>query len=184
MPTLSQLPEDTALNIISLPFKAAMLVSHADDVEGGSDDVAEMEAIRGGLSRISERYADSSLIGEIVQSILQMHAQWPSWEEQSFHTLKQAPAVIKAVQSEWGVDEARHYRNFILDLSKSVAKAHSEFEAFDDGASSKPKGFFGNLMNKLCGDCTPKSKAGDPANISPAEKAVLNELSAALKITE
>lgn len=184
MPQLSQLSEDVALNVISLPFKAAMLISHADDIEGGSDDVAEMEAIRSGLSSISGRYTESALIGEVVQSILQMHEQWPSWEEQSFHVVKLAPSAVQAVQSEWGIEEARHYRNFILDLAKSVAKAHSEFEAFDDGTPAKPKGFFGNLMGKLCGDCAPKSKAGDPSNVSPSEKAALVELSTALKINE
>lgn len=184
MTHLSQLDEDTAMQVIALPFKSAILISHADDVDGEGDDEAEMDSIKKGLAMVSARYADTSLSGEVVKNLLQMQEKWPIWEGQSYHALKEAPSIMDEVQSKFGKEEAKQYRAFIMELSEMVAKAHSEFAAFDDGSSKKAEGFFAKIMGMLCGSSCSKNNAGDPANISPAEKSMLDQLSSALHIAE
>ncbi len=185
MPELSSLSEDDALKIISLPYKAGMLVSHADDIEGEADDEKEMRALERGVPLLAAQHESSALVQSVASEIMRMKEAWPSWEDSCFHITAQAPDVIKMVQSTFGEAEAKHYRAFTLELGKLVAQAASELEGFDDIEEEKKEGFFGGLIGKITGGYAEmgQNDAGHPANISPSEKGTLSELAAALKIS-
>lgn len=183
MSVLSALSDEDALRVIALPYKAAMLVSHADDIDGGRDDEAEARAIERGIPSLRDLHKDSALVCEVADALPRHSAQWGQWENESFHVLKQAPQVIALVHQHFGLEEARHYRAFTIELGKMVARAHSEFASFDTWEEDKKESLFGSLIGKIVGGFAPGHEdEGDPANISATEKATLKELAQALKL--
>lgn len=183
MSGLSDLNEDQAHEIISLPYKAGMWISHADDVEGEADDINEMRSLERGIPELSKLHENSMLVQHVASEIMRMKDHWDVWENQCFHITKTAPDTMKMVLGHFGESEAKEYRSFIMELSKMVAQAASELDAFDP-MEQKEEGFFGNMIGKIVGGISAVSKddVNHPANISPAEGSALSELSAALKV--
>lgn len=186
MSVLSQLSEDKALAIISLPYKAGLWVSHADDIEGEADDENEMKAIERGVPALADLHGDSPLVQEVASEIIRLNDSWKQWEEGSFYIVKQAPDVMRDIQTEFGTAEAKHYRRFVMELGKMVAQAHSELSAFDAIEEDKKEGFLSNMVGKFVGGLSSMKDddSGHPANISPSEKSALSQLSSALKVSE
>lgn len=186
MGVLSTLPEDRALAIISLPYKAGLWVSHADDIEGEADDANEMKAIERGVPALAELHSGSGLVQDVASEIIRLKAQWDNWEEECFYIVKQAPDIMKNIQAEFGLTEAKEYRRFVMELGKMVAQAHSELSAFDAVEEEKKEGFLSGMVGKFVGGLSSMKDddTGHPANISPSEKSALSQLSAALKISE
>ncbi len=182
MTRLSDLTESEALAIIALPYKAAMYISHADDVEGEKDDEQERKAITRGLPELSKLHSVSPLVQDVAAEIQKLNEHWEMWENECFHITKQAPAIIQNALGHFGKDEMKHYRAFTIELGKMVAQAHSEFEAFDAWEEEKKESMFGSMISKITRGFTPGHEdGGNPANISPAENAALKELFIALK---
>ena len=186
MGVLSTLPEDKALAIISLPYKAGLWVSHADDIDGEADDANEMKAIERGVPALAELHSGSGLVQEVASEIIRLKSDWDQWEEECFYIVKQAPEIMHEIQTEFGVGEAREYRRFVMELGKMVAQAHSELSAFDAIEEDKKEGFLSGMVGKFVGGLSgmKDNDKGHPANISPSEKSALSQLSAALKISE
>jgi len=186
MTKLSQLPEDKALAIISLPYKAGLWVSHADDIDGEADDVNEMKAIERGVPALAELHAGSGLVQGVAAEIIRLKAEWGNWEEECFYVVKQAPDIMRDIQTEFGIAEAKEYRRFVMELGKMVAQAHSELSAFDAMGEDKKEGFLSGMVGKFVGGLSSMKDddTGHPANISPSEKSALSQLSAALKVSE
>lgn len=183
MSGLSDLKEEQALEIISLPYKAGMWISHADDVDGEADDINEMKALERGIPQLSKLHENSMLVQHVASEIMRMKDHWDTWENQCFHVTKTAPDTMQIILGHFGEAEAKEYRSFTMELSKVVAQAASELDAFDS-MEEKEDGFFGNMIGKIVGGISAVSKedANHPANISPAEGSALSELSAALKV--
>lgn len=186
MGILSQLSEDKALAVISLPYKAGLWISHADDIGGEADDENEMKAMVRGIPALAEHHGSSPLVQEVASEIMRLKAEWDQWEEECFYIVKQAPAIMQDIQAEFGTDEAKHYRSFVMALGKMVAQAHSELSAFDTVEEGEKQGFLSNIVGKFVGGLSSvkEDSAGHPANISPSEKSALSQLSAALKIAD
>lgn len=185
MSVLSTLPEDDILKIISLPYKAAIWVSHADDVDGETDDIKEMNAIERGIPQLAKMYENSDLVQIVSDEIIRHKDRWSQWEDECFHIIGQAPEIMTLILDGYGRDEAKQYRGFVMALSKMVAQAASEFEAFDVIEEEK-ESFFGGLIDKITSGMAAigQDDAGHPANISAAEKGALSQLSKALQIPD
>jgi len=185
MSQLSNLPEDEALKIISLPYKAGMWISHADDVDGEADDINEMKALERGIPQLAKMHEGSALVQQVANDILAMKDHWAKWEDECFFVTKQAPDIIGVIKTQFGLAEAKQYRAFTMELGKMVAQAASELDAFDD-EQPKEDGFFGSMIGKIVGGMSGVSQdhKDHPANISPAEGSALSELSAALAVSE
>lgn len=180
---LESLTEDQAYDIISLPYKAGIWVSHADDVEGEADDTHEIKSLERGVPEFAKLHENSMLVQQVASEIMRLKDSWPSWENECFHIVKTAPATMQAVLEYFGEHEAREYRSYIMELGKMVAQAASELNAFD-AIEEKEEGFFGSMIGKIVGGISAMSKddVNHPANISPAEGSALSQLSSALKI--
>lgn len=181
----SPLPDDIRQQIIALPYKAGMLLSHADDVDGEADDFSEMKALEKAFSEVAKLHPDSALVQAVATEIMGNNALWPKWENECFFVVRQAPAIMQQVLAQFGEQEAREYRAYIMEIGKLVARAHGEFEAFDDLTVGQEKeSFFAGMIGRLAGAMaqSKEPEGGHPANISASEKAALQELSEALKI--
>ena len=184
MGVLSQLSQDKALAIISLPYKAGVWVSHADDVDGEADDANEIKAIERGVPALASLHSASPLVQEVAAEIIRLKPDWDRWTEECFYIVKQAPVIMQDIQSEFGSEEAKQYRRFTMELGKMVAQAHSELGAFDAMEEDKKEGFLSGVIGKFVGGLSSMkdNDTGHPANISPSEKSALSQLAAALKI--
>lgn len=186
MSQLSNLPEDEAIKIISLPYKAGMWISHADDVDGEADDINEMKALERGIPELAKIHEGSALVQQVANDIMAMKDHWPKWEDECFFVTKQAPDIIGVIKAQFGLAEAKQYRAFTMELGKMVAQAASELGAFDDDEPQQKEGLFGSMIGKIVGGMSSVSQdhKDHPANISPAEGSALSELSAALAVGE
>ncbi|MFN3701123.1 MAG: hypothetical protein ACK4VI_06340 [Alphaproteobacteria bacterium] len=181
----SQLSDDIRHQIIALPYKAGMLISHADDVEGEDDDFSEMKALEKAFPEVAKLHPDSALVQAVSLAIIDSPSFWPQWENECFFVVRQAPDIMQQVIQNFGVDEAREYRAYIMEIGKLVARAHGEFEAFDDMAAGQEKeSFFAGIIGRLTQSMaqSQETEGGHPANISASEKAALKELSDALRV--
>lgn len=185
MAVLQSLDEKEALEIIALPYKAGLWVSHADDVEGEADDINEMRALDRGIPEIAKLHAESPLVQQVASEMMRLKGDYADkWEDECFHVLKTAPNTMQKILGQFGEKEAKEFRAFTMELSKMVAQAASELHAFDEIEEDKKEGFFGGLIGKVVGgiSSTSKDDKNHPANISPAEGSALSQLSKALKV--
>lgn len=185
MAQLQSLNETEALDVIALPYKAGLWVSHADDVDGEADDINEMKALERGIPELAKLHSDSLLVQQVASEMMRLKGEYAAkWEDECFHILKTAPQVMQTILKNFGEREAKEYRAFTMELSKMVAQAASELHAFDAIEEDKKEGFFGGLIGKVVGgiSSTSKDDVNHPANISPAEGSALSQLSKALKV--
>ena len=184
MGKLSKLSEEEALQVISLPYKAGMWISHADDVDGEADDINEMKALERGIPQLAQLHEGSVLVQEVASEITRLKDYWGKWENECFHIIKQAPDIVDLVKKQFGVADAKEYRAFTMELGKMVAQAASELDAFDEMTETKSEGFFGGMINKIVGGMSSQDDKDHPANISPAENSALSQLSKVMKVQE
>lgn len=185
MVELQSLNEIEALEIISLPYKAGLWISHADDVEGESDDINEINALERGIPDIAKLHSDSSLVQQVASEMMRLKDEYAEkWENECFHILKTGPDTMTLILNSFGEKDAKEYRAFTMELAKMVAQAASELHAFDETKEEKEEGFFGNMIGRIVGgiSATQKDDVNHPANISPAEGSALSQLSKALKV--
>jgi hypothetical protein len=184
MSTFLSLTPAQKIQLASLPYKAALFISHADDVDGAHDDINEKKAMFFSLKALSQHHKESEVIVGAVSTILESKALWAEWEHDAFRVLSEAPVTMKSVFDHFGKAEAKLYRVMILELAEAVAGAHAEFAAFED--ENEGAGFLSGLINKIVGKFSEleAGSAEGAANISAAEDAALAELAEALKIPE
>lgn len=183
---LSQLSKNEYDLVLGLPYRAGIFVSHADDVEGEQDDEMEVKALLASIKQAKALHQESKLVSEVCDCILSSEVEWERWENEAFHILRTSQHVIEIVKSNFGLDEAKHYRALVMEVSASVARAASELDAFDDWKDEEPEGFFSGMIVKIMGGFSSMSQddKDHPVNISPAEDSALSQLSALLKIKD
>lgn len=182
MADLSQLSGSEMELLVSLPYRAGMFVSYADDVDGESDDEIEMAMLEASLKAVADMYAGDPVLSGIFKQALLLKSEWPKWQTKVFLIAEDAQAAIMLLKSKAGEGVAKSYRAALMEIATTVAQAAGEFDQFDDVAEAK-KGF-GALVGKIVGGFSGLSKddQNHPANISASEQGALFELSEALKV--
>ena len=96
MAQLSFFTDEDVESIISLPFRAGMFVSYAEDEDGEQDDVREMQALEGCLKEFARVHQGEELTKEIAAATLNAKDKWEAWSQGVFNI---EPLCEKAIVS-------------------------------------------------------------------------------------
>lgn len=179
MTQLSSFSDADAELIVSLPYRAGLYVSYADDEDGKRDDELEMRAMQACLNEVSKMHEEQALTSEIAASILSRQDQWDAWSQGVFQIEPLCEKTILALKTQATDEEVKDYIKLILELSSAVAQAYGEF-----GEDPAPeKGFFGKAMSKIVGGFSGMSSddINHPMNVSAAEDSAIARIAGALR---
>ncbi len=181
MSVLAQFSASELELLASLPYKAGVFVSHADDEGGEEDDAREIDALGACIRKIAEHHAHMPFTVAIMGQTLDLKMQWGSWEERSFTTPQDCMMAVSLLEGRITDDELKDFRGALIEIATSVAQAYGEFNSFDD--ADKKSGGFGALLKKFTGGFSGVSvdDAGHPMNVSASEGSAIDALKAALK---
>jgi hypothetical protein len=168
--------EETDL-LVSLPYRVGVWISHADDIEGEADDERESKALHSCIKAIAKIHQEQALIVEIMAETLRRRAQWNDWTENSFHALTEAQKAVAVLRTKGTATDIKHYRAALMEIAASVARAHSEFGAFDEAESE-------GIFTKIAGAFSSLADADHPTNVSASEDSALSRLAAALRTSD
>lgn len=180
MTSLSMFSEDEQNIIVSLPYKAGIYVSHAEDENGEIDDEKEMRALEYCLKSIAKLHEDKPFIKEVARQTLSRKDDWPLWIDDSFHVVNEANQITEVLLEKLGKQGFKQYRAMVMQVAGAVARAYGEFGDWDD---EEDVGFFKNVINTVVDGFSAMSQddKDNPMNVSPAEDSALANLSKALR---
>ncbi len=179
MTQLSCFSDEDIEIIVSLPYRAAMNVSYADDEEGECDDEREMHALKTCIIEIAKLHEGVALTKEIAENLLNSQDKWLSWSQGVFNIEMLCERAILALKAQASDDEIRSYVEMVLELATTVAQAYGEF-----GEEEEPeKGFFGKAVSIIAGGFRGEGKSYEnhPMNVSASEDCAISNIAAALK---
>lgn len=160
--------------LVSLPFKAGIFVSHAEDEEGEQDDEKEINALQHCIRIIANNPEGDAFVKEVAAETLKSKDQWEAWTEQSFRAPEEARKAATLLTARVPEATFKKYRSALMEIAGAVALAYGEFGMEED------EGFFTKIMDRL--SRLSHDDKGHPMNTSPAEDSALSALAAAFKI--
>ena len=177
MTDLSQFSGSELELLASLPYKAGVFVSHADDVEGEADDEREMAALETCIKAIAKAHDGEGFTAAVMAQTLSMKDQWPVWAGQSFRVPDDAQIAASLLKAKVSEDEFKDFRRALLGVGQAVAEAHGEFGQFDDDHNEG--GVFGAFVSKIVGGFSGGDH--DAMNVSASEGAAIDQLRVSLQ---
>ena len=176
MTQLSSFSDTDKLLIVSLPYRAGLYVSYADDEDGERDDELEMRAMEACLKEISKLHEGHALTQEIASNILQHKADWNAWSQGVFNIEPLCEQAVEALKTQANESEIKDYIKMVLEIATAVAQAYGEF-----GEEEPETGFFGKTMGRIFGNLGSDSETNHPMNVSAAEDGAITRIANALK---
>lgn len=172
MAVLSDFSDEEKESIVSLPYRAGMNISYAEDEDGEEDDVREMQALEMALLRLRSEH-EGRLNAEIIAEIIAQRDKWETWSQGVFNMEPQCKQAMVALKTKADISEIKAYIDMVVEIAQSVAQAHGEF-----GEPAVEKGFFGKIVDSLTGK---GQAAHHPMNMSAGESDAIKSIKTALK---
>jgi len=175
-------PEEREI-IISLPYRAGLHVSYADDEGGEQDDEQEMKALEACIRELAKAHEKSPLIVEISDEILNAQDKWETWTQGVFNIEPQCKQAVAILKDKVGKDERKQYKLMVMSVASAVAQAYGEF---GEDIKEPDSGFFGGVMKRIVGGMSgaPEEAANHPMNVSATEDDAIARIKAALTTDE
>lgn len=129
MAFLEQFSDQEKELLVSLPYKAGLWVSMADNAGGESADVKEKEALELIIDEKGKGMFESAFVHEVMSETCTRKQEWPKWEaevETVLQDLDNAVTLIKAKLQEKDCDA---YASNIMAIGVKIAEAFREFDA-------------------------------------------------------
>ncbi|QQG37018.1 MAG: hypothetical protein HYS17_04440 [Micavibrio aeruginosavorus] len=128
MSFLDGLTKDEVTLLVSLPYRAGLWVSHADDKGQGAGKTHELKTIEGVISRLSEGMIASAFVHEVMQATHVRRDEWPSWSLQTGTVPDEARAVVVLLKRKMMPQDAEAYVQTIMSIAYETAYAFREFD--------------------------------------------------------
>lgn len=178
MTILSHYSPEEIEHIISLPYRAGVNVSYAEDEDGERDDALEMAALEATIKAFALQHEGEALTKEIAAEILNRRDKWESWSQGVFNIEPLCEKAINALKTHAGEAEIKDYIKMVIDIATAVAQSFGEF---GEGAHA-PTGFMakiGSVMKSVISGGA--QDEAHPMNISAAEDTAISNIRNALK---
>lgn len=175
MTQLSQFSPEEIEVIVSLPYRAGLHVSYAEDEDGEKDDELEMRALEACIREIVK--TQTGLTQEVADEILNRKDQWEKWSAGVFNIEPLCKTAVETVQAHASSDEVKAYIRMTLSIARAVAEAYGEF-----GEEQPEQGFFGKIMGTIV-ERMNSDQSSDPMNVSAAEDSAISRIASAMKMS-
>lgn len=175
------LEEESEL-IISIPYRAGLWMSRADDIEGTQrDDLDEERTLELILKDIAKRKSKAPFISDVAQEILRLKHNWPRWKEQDEKFLDDVKKVIKLLNEQLPKENVQNYKKGVFEIARMVTLAFCELNTVSDDLRQET--LLGGLLTKINHGFSMQGLDWDqsPINISDRERKALRELERVLK---
>lgn len=128
MSFLENLSNDEKTLLVSLPYRAGLWVSHADDKGRGAGKTHELKTIEGVITRLSEGMIASAFVHEVMQATNARRDEWPSWSLQTGTVPDEARAAVALLKRKMMPQDAEAYVQIIMTIAYETAYAFREFD--------------------------------------------------------
>lgn len=179
MPYFSDFQWEELSLILSIPYRAGVYLSHADDVPGcDRDDTKEQLVLEKTLKKLRSKVDNKTLAAGVLDDILNHKDHWPAWGASADSVLSDVPRAVRLIHDRLPDSELTLYRKCVFSVAKAVAMAANEQDGMQDSFSDIPGG---GLLRKFRDWMETRNVENMPENISKAEKVALQKLQSALK---
>ncbi len=125
---LEVLTEDEKALIVSLPYRAGLWVSLADEKGKGAAWACEMKTIEKVIARLSEGMFASAFVHEVLAETHARRAQWPSWALQVGTVPEEARQAVNILIDKALPPDAEAYVQTIMSIGYETAYAFREYD--------------------------------------------------------
>lgn len=178
---LEALSEDEKTLIVSLPYRAGVWVSLADEKGAGAGRAQELQTIEQVIARLSRGMFASAFVHEVLAETHARRDQWPAWSLQVGTVPEDARQAVNVLIDKVMPPDAEAYVQTVMNIAYETAYAFREFDA----QASIPiriwvsfKLMWEAVMRKI----NPDYRMESMANISLAEDQAIGILAAALTL--
>ncbi len=128
MSFLEVFSEDEKTLIVSLPYRAGMWVSLADEKGAGAARSHELKKIESVIARLSEGMFASAFVHEVMVETHLHREQWPTWALQTGTVPEDARRAVALIKAKMMPQDAEAYVHTIMTVSYETAYAFREFD--------------------------------------------------------
>lgn len=182
MAFLEEFAEDEQALLVSLPYRAGVWVSQADNEGGKRAEHAELEALKKIIHQKSSGMFESAFVHEVMVETVTREEQWKSWAEDTDNIEIDCIKAAQLLGRKMSLRDQDAYRQNVMFIATEVARAFREFGRKDP----LPVVLWTLVkiqMDKLVGLFTgQRYESADLLNISYEEDIVLAKLSKALRV--
>lgn len=165
--------------IVSIPYRAGLWVSGADDGGGAKAGHDELDALETIIAEKGRGMFESAFVHEVMAETCTRQQDWKSWAGSLDNVLEDCSRAVGIVQAKLAEKDLDAYRMNIMAIGLAVAKAFREVDAgFMDKIQMQLRLFCDAVMRILRRD-----RYWDPSsvlNVSHEEDIALDKLSKAL----
>lgn len=182
MAFLEELSEEEQLLLISLPYRAGIWVSRADDDGGLSARHAEKEALEKIIHEKSSGMFESAFVHEIMVETVARKDEWEKWADNIDDIETDCIKAAQILGKKMSRRDQDAYRQNIMYIATEVARAFREFGQ-KEAIPVKIWAFVRIRIDKIIGLFTGQRYESETLlNISYEEDIVLAKLSKALRM--
>lgn len=169
--------------LVSLPYRAGLWVSLADEKGAGAARAHELKAIEKVIAKLSEGMFASAFVHEVMAETHLRREQWPTWGLQVGTVPEDARQVVAAMKVKAMPQDAEAYVQTIMKIAYETAYA---FREFDPSASIPIRIWVGLklLWEAFIRTGNKDYRVESVANISLAEEEAIAVLAEALTLVQ
>lgn len=128
MSFLDELPQNDRENIVSLPYRVGLWLSHSDQSGGDESDEEEARALDSILQGYAQEVFGSETVQHIISETIKKKESWPEWAKSISNIPGDCKAAINALSAVVEEKEVNAYRQHLLEIGEAVALAFREYE--------------------------------------------------------
>lgn len=125
---LEAFTDDERNLIVSLPYRAGLWVSLADEKGEGAARAHELKAIEDVIAKLSKGMFASAFVHEVMAETHKRREQWPSWGLQVGTVPDEARQIVAALKKKAMPQDAEAYVQTIMNIAYETAYAFREFD--------------------------------------------------------
>lgn len=128
MSFLEAFSDDEKALLVSLPYRAGLWVSMADEKGEGAARAHEIKTIESVIKRLSEGMFASAFVHEVMVETYQRQEQWPAWALQTGTVPEEARRAVSALKAKTMPHDAEAYVQTVMTIAYETAYAFREFD--------------------------------------------------------
>lgn len=128
MAFLEAFSEDEKKLLVSLPYKAGVWISQADQKGAGAAQAHELKTIESVIKCLSEGMFRSAFVHEVMSETHLRHGDWPTWAAQTDHILDEARRAVAVLKAKAMPPDAEAYVQMVMTIAYETAYAFREFD--------------------------------------------------------
>lgn len=128
MSFLEVFTDDEKTLLVSLPYRAGLWVSLADEKGEGAAHTYELKTIGQVIARLSEGMFASAFVHEVMADTHKRRSEWPSWSLQTGTVPDDARRAVAAIKAKMMPHDAEAYVQTIMKIAYETAYAFREYD--------------------------------------------------------